>query len=444
MSTDNKVVWTEGMFLRTQHFQQADRYAERLVRGAVGSLRGYGWGLTELQINRELLSTGRFAISRCSGVLEDGTPFVVPDDADHPPPVELPENCRNCIVYLTLPVRQPGGIEFDSAGQEETVARYGIHEYEARDAAAGSETSALLSIGKLRLRFGLETDELAGYTTLGLARVVEVRADKNVVLDEAYIPPMLDCAASPVLSGFIAELQGLFHHRGQALGGRVAQAGTKGTSEFADFLLLQAVNRYEPLLSHLLSAANVHPEDLYANCVQMAGELATFTATGKRPPAFPSYRHEDLQATFRPVMAELRQSLSAVLEQTAIPIPLQERRFGIRVAQIADRSLLTQATFVLTVKAEMQADGVRRHFPSQAKLGPVEQIRELVNVALPGIKLRPLPVAPRQMPFNSGATYFELERNSPFWKQLGQSGGLAIHVAGNFPQLEMELWAIRG
>ena len=28
MSWDNKVVWSEGMFLRPQHFQQHDRYLE--------------------------------------------------------------------------------------------------------------------------------------------------------------------------------------------------------------------------------------------------------------------------------------------------------------------------------------------------------------------------------------------------------------------------------
>jgi type VI secretion system protein ImpJ len=41
-------------------------------------------------------------------------------------------------------------------------------------------------------------------------------------------------------------------------------------------------------------------------------------------------------------------------------------------------------------------------------------------------------------------TYFELERTGTFWKQLGQSGGIAIHLAGDFPKAELELWAIRG
>jgi type VI secretion system protein ImpJ len=176
----------------------------------------------------------------------------------------------------------------------------------------------------------------------------------------------------------------------------------------------------------------------------MAGEFATFTETTRRPNAYPAYRHEDLQRSFAPVVADLRRSLSAVLEQTAVAIPLQERRYGVRVGLITDRSILRAASFVLTVHADVPTENLRRLFPSQVKIGAVEHIRDLVNVAIPGIAVRPLPVAPRQIPFHAGASYFELERNSPHWQQMQSSGGFAIHVSGDFPNLRMELWAIRG
>jgi type VI secretion system protein ImpJ len=99
---------------------------------------------------------------------------------------------------------------------------------------------------------------------------------------------------------------------------------------------------------------------------------------------------------------------------------------------------------VLTVQADVPSDQLRRLFPSQVKIGAVEHIQDLVNVLLPGITVHPLPVAPRQIPFYAGASYFELDRNSPHWQQMQASGGFAIHVAGDFPNLRMELWAIRG
>jgi type VI secretion system protein ImpJ len=133
-----------------------------------------------------------------------------------------------------------------------------------------------------------------------------------------------------------------------------------------------------------------------------------------------------------------------VLEQTAIPIDLQDRKHGVRVAVIADIELQRNASFVLAVNAQMQGEALRARFPTQVKIGPAERLRDLVQLQLPGISLRPLPVAPRQIPFHAGFTYFELEtRGNELWKQLETSGGLAMHIAGDFPGLALEFWAIR-
>ena len=39
MTWHNKVMWTEGMFLQPQHFQQHDRYLTRLVDARIGAGR---------------------------------------------------------------------------------------------------------------------------------------------------------------------------------------------------------------------------------------------------------------------------------------------------------------------------------------------------------------------------------------------------------------------
>jgi type VI secretion system protein ImpJ len=445
MGWENKVVWTEGLFLQPQHLQQHDRYFERLVRVSTAALRPFSWGLTELELDSDLLTLGKFAVRGAAGVLPDGTPFSVPDDVDHPRPLDIAETARNNIVYLLLPTRQPSGTETAPADQQETVARFAVGEHEAIDTNAGYQGSATVPIGKLRLRYATEGEGREGHAAIGLTRIAEVRPDKSLVLDDNYIPPLLLSSASATLSGFVTQLQGLLHHRAEALGGRVSETATRGAGEISDYLMLQLCNRYEPLLTHFTGTlGQLHPETFYQAAVSLAGELATFTEARKRPAAFPTYKHDDLQATFRPVMAALRQSLSAVLEQNAVQIPLQERKFGIRVGPISDRTLVASGTWVLAVKAQMPAEALRRGFPNLVKIGPVEQIRELINVALPGVAVRALPVAPRQLPYYAGTTYFELDRSSPYWAALGRSGGIAIHVTGDVPGLEIECWAIRG
>ena len=221
------------------------------------------------------------------------------------------------------------------------------------------------------------------------------------------------------------------------MAGRVSQSGKGGSAEVGDFMMLQLVNRYEPVLAHYASLSGMHPEDLFRLLVMLAGEMATFTATSQRPGQMPTYRHDDLKASFEPVMKMLRDSLSMVLEQTAVPIPLKERGYGIRVGQVPDTSLLDDATFVLAGSASMTVEELQARFPPQVKIGSVETIRALVNSALPGVPIRPMPAAPRQIPFHAGNTYFELDRASEHWAALKTSGGFAIHVGGDFPDLQL-------
>lgn len=444
MTWDGKVVWTEGMFLRPQHFQQQDRYTEWLARARVAGLLPFAWGVSELAINRELLAVGKFAVLRARGVFEDGTPFDIPQTDPPPPPIDLPEGLTNAVVYLTVPVRQPQGVEVEVGDTFETAARYGAVKTETVDGVAGSTAVADVRVARLRLGFRLQRQELGGYHRLGLARVLEVKADKRATLDERFAPPALNAMTHPTLAGYLNETLGLLRHRADAVAARVAGAGGRGVAEVADFLMLQTINRVEPVLAAYAQLPDLHALTLYERLLSLAGEFATFTAAAKRPPTFPPYRHDDLQGTFEPVLAEIRRSLSAVLEQNAVPIDLQERKYGIRVGVAPDRSLFAGASFVLAVRADMPTETLRRNFPALVKIGPVEQIRELVNSQLPGVRVRPLPAAPRQIPFHAGAVYFELERGSPIWSQLSQSGGIALHLAGDFPQATMELWAIRG
>ncbi len=445
MRHENRVAWCEGMFLRVQHFQQADRWTERLVRNTTRNLSAYPWGVAEIGIDRSALAIGQFALSNVRGILPDGTPFEAPGDTDLPPPLELDETVKNATVYLALPARQPGKADMSSASRQETNSvRFVASNYEATDANVDTDFVAPIDVGRLSLKFLKTGDDVSGYDLIGLARVIEVRSDRAVILDPDFIPPSLNCAGSSRLTEMMTELLGIVRHRAQAISERIGDPTIRGTAEVGDYFLLQILNRADPLLAHLgANATRIHPIRFYEECLQLAGELATFTTEKKRATDFPPYRHDDLKASFGAVFDDLRASLSAVLEQAAVAIDLVERRHGVRVGTIHDRGLLRDAGFVLAVRADMPAEDIRRRLPAQIKVGPVERISELVNVALPGIPVRSLPVLPRQLPYRSGTIYFEIDTKAPLWKQLETSGAIALHLAGDFPGLELEMWALR-
>jgi type VI secretion system protein ImpJ len=443
MSWDNRVLWSEGLFLQPHHFQQHDRYVERLTRGQAGIGTPYPWGLKRLTIDQDLLGLGKLAVTDCAGVLPDGTPFDAPTSDLLPPPLDLGDDAAGQILYLALPLARPGATESGGPESRETMLRYRAGELTVRDNTQGPGTETLMEVGRLDLRLLRDRDARDGFACCGLARVLECRADRQAVLDNGYIPPSIDYRASGRLAAFTDELQGLLHRQAESRAGRVRGVGRGGVSDWADFLLLQLINRAEPLVIHLARIQGLHPEVLYRTLLALAGELATFASDAKRPPDFPPYRHDDLEATFTPLIDRLREYLSRETVERAIPIPIQERKFGFRVALVADRSLLASARFVLAGQAQVDSQVLRNRFPAQIKIGPIDKIQELVKLALPGIALRPMPTAPLEIPYHAGFDYFELDRTNDFWKQLAGSGGFGLHIGGEFPGLQLELWAIR-
>ncbi|MBL8481134.1 MAG: type VI secretion system baseplate subunit TssK [Rhodocyclaceae bacterium] len=444
MSEQDKVLWSDGLFLRPQHFQQQERYFESLLDRRLGVALAYAYGFASLRIDRALLNLGKVALAQASGQFQDGTPFQVPHDKAAPDPLDVPDTCRDAIVALVLPLRRPGlPDQAFQTGADPGPVRYLAEDQEVRDAIAQNDSQAVLKIGRPNLRIMLKTDAGSGFNSLGFARILEKRSDGRVVLDEEYIPPALDCGISDKLRGWLREITGLLRQRAQALAERVSRPGSKGVADFADFLLLQLCNRYDPLFAHLSQRMPLHAELFYSYALEMAGELATFGRKDRRSAEFPRYDHDDLQASFAPVLDQLRAALTAVLEQTAVAIPLQDRGKGVYIGAVHDLTLLRGASFVVAVNADMPAEQIRQHFPSQVKIGPVEKIRDLVMRHLPGIVVSPLPVAPRQIPFHAGYSYFELDRKSEFWRGVEVSRVVALHIAGDFPNLQLEMWAIR-
>lgn len=441
-----KVLWSEGLFLRPQHFQQQERYLENLVERRTSAIRSYGWGFETLELDDNSAAIGSIGLRQASGILPDGTVFNVPADDAAPAPLAIRlDHPKDSLVYLGVVAERPGVPSATLDEQDRLAAlRFGSGAVDIVDSNQGYPDPAPMQLGTLRLQV-LAASELSGaWCAMPLARIIERRADGQVILDRQFVGPSLSTNDCGLLRGYLGELRGLLAQRVDALSGRMAQPGRGGVAEIADFLLLQTVNRASALFEHLANLPRLHPETFYGTCVQLAGDLAAFGPDRKLSRPFPAYNHDDHGATFKPVISQLRLALSMVLEQSAIPIELHDRKYGVRVAVIPDKGLLADASFVLAVSAQVPSEILRQRFPGQLKVGPVEKIRDLVNLQLPGIGLRALPVAPRQIPFHAGFNYFELDTRHELWDLLKNSGGLAMHLAGEFPGLELEFWAVRG
>ena len=145
MSAHNRVIWSEGLFLQPQHFQQQERYFERYVETRCRPLVPHGWGFTEIEFERDLLSIGKAALRRLAGVFPDGTPFRMPDDDPLPAPLDIGADVRDQILYLAIALRRPGEMEADRDAGRDDLVRHDVRKEQARNATSNSGDPAGIS-----------------------------------------------------------------------------------------------------------------------------------------------------------------------------------------------------------------------------------------------------------------------------------------------------------
>lgn len=443
MAWEKRVVWSEGMLLQPQHFQQHSRYIEGQLRNMISVTQPNNWGIFAYEIDESHLKTGKFCLASASGILPDGSYFNFPSVDAMPLAIDLNENYLNQTIYLALTIRRHGNTESKRNTEDSTSYRYLVDEHDTRDISSSSSMQQTIEVSGFNFCLLTDKDDLNEFCCIPIAFIDDVSNAGVIQLKADFVFPTLNIKNNKFIKGFLSELVNLANHRISALSARVSVAGKATTTEVSDFLMLQTLNRYLPQLKQLDWAEQVSAYELYTLFIQLIGDMSTFIKADKQVADLATYDHKNLTKVFANLITELRQMFSVVLEQNSINIPLQDKKYGIRVGVVADQTLFSSASFVLAVSADISPDEIRQYFPPQVKIGAVEQIKELVNVQLPGILLNGLAVAPREIPYQRNYVYFELIPKGEYWQALTQSGGIAIHIGTNFPNLTMELWAIR-
>ena len=256
--------------------------------------------------------------------MPDGTPFDMPADSPLPPPIDVPEGAAKQIA-----------VAFDAGRRRRIRGRSTTARPKAPAATCSAprcfidSTSALrveeeIDIAHPRLGFELRKTAKPGYSGLAIARIVEVR-DKAIVFDEKFAPPVLTCAAHPVVEGWIDRVIGWIDNKLEELARYAADPTAGGGLQSADYFVLQLLNRHIPVLKHFRRSRYVHPERLYEELLRLVGELATFASPERRAHEYPAYDHDDLENIFEPVVRDMQDFLSARLGRRAIRLEIIER-----------------------------------------------------------------------------------------------------------------------
>ncbi|PIB12715.1 type VI secretion system baseplate subunit TssK [Vibrio rotiferianus] len=439
MTEYSLTAWCEGMFLRPQHFQQQDRALTSEFRDLAKYISPYYWGIWNLHLSEAALKDGQVRIDSLTAIFPDMTVIDCPNKHKSPKPVSIDRGVENTLIKIVLPELN-GQEKSVSPDNAEEIKRFSLDDVELIDSNTGLDEETI-QVKTFNIELKCSNEKLAGYVEIPVCRIKEVTPEGEVVLDEGFIPPSLNVKKNSQLTECLDNVTAMTKIRADSISQRLGQ-GKAASASAVDFIMLQMLNKYEAKFRHIKELDHITPVDFSMLLQSYLGELATFSNKSKRLPSVEQYDHLELGCFFQSLNQTISQYLSVVLDQTATKLPLESRQYGIHVAPLPDKKLLESCQFVLAVKADINTEEIRRLVPGQLKFGAVEQIRELINNQINGISVAPLSVVPRQIAYQTGYVYFEVIKKGHFWTRLSESGGMALHLSGNFPNAALELWCI--
>ena len=86
--SNRPVHWHEGMFLQPHHFQAADQYARHALRESEDWFHPFGWGLRQVELDRDAIANYTMTLRTCEARFKDGSKVIIPGDVAVDP-VEL-------------------------------------------------------------------------------------------------------------------------------------------------------------------------------------------------------------------------------------------------------------------------------------------------------------------------------------------------------------------
>ncbi|MER9177068.1 type VI secretion system baseplate subunit TssK [Mesorhizobium sp. M0955] len=432
MSDANRVLWSEGLFLRTQHFQQQDRFFEATVRGALQAGQLHTFGFQQLTLDKALLDAGQISILSARGIFPDGTPFSIPDQMDAPRPLPVTPDTGAGPVLVALPLEPAGGVGFDPAHAPPSGARYHGRIVSVRDAVQGGSDPEEIEIARPQSLLLAPGKSVGGYTALPIADIKGVRADGGVSLDETFLPPALVTGAVAWYRQLLLEVVTGLDQIAEAHGKMVM--GGPGRS-VEDLLMLNLANAARPRLAHMLAQDVFHPAELYLELAGLAGSMATYGSSARRLGEVPAYDHMAPGPPFSALADALRSLILSLryIEPKSRALPVMRHSTNVWKIRIDNPKLLVASRIVIRVGSELSEDALRKIFVNQATVGSADEFEGLWKSRLPGIPLKPLHSQPREIPYDGDRLCLELDQKSEHWASLLGAPGFVIGVSGVLP-----------
>ena len=447
MSRARNVVWTEGLFLTPHIFQQADRYREDLLHFRIQGLIPFAWGVSESEVDRDGLPNGFFTLHRCRGVMPDGLTVQIPDEDPAPEVRSLkelfPPSAQTLDVYLAIPAAGSGSVNFRTTnGSGDYSTRYQMDLLRVADETTeGNECEIPTAKKNFQILFSGES--LEGKIWMKIAELGRSAAGVITLNDAAYVPPTIALSGSGSLMAILHRILEMLAAKSSALSNQRRHITEFGSSDIANFWLLHTVNSCVPILSHFyLSLQSPSGATLYGSEPACGGTEHVRSASRSHVTCLGTITRIFL----RPLMNSRERSAFCWIpsyRRNTSSFPLEKTPQLWYLGHILDDRLLQSSQFFLAANAQVAANRLIEDVPVKAKISSPDEIGALIGRAVSGVQISHEPIPPSGIPVKPGFKYYHLHASGRWWETICKARGVALYLPDEFPELKVELIAVK-
>ena len=353
------LLWSEGTFLKPQHFQQFDMYVQSLHTPFYDFISPFFWGIADLKIdnNEGFLTDNQFRILKVKFIFKDKT-YVTYDENSvnesnahihHLLNIDMDWKDKKLLsIYAVLKkVKHDMNnvIDIDNDTQIGHIKTRFISS-DSSDYLANDHKSIHLKEGKkekihkldyfIKIIPEYEKDKYMEFERIEIAKLE--KHGSNLMLSDTFIPASVTLRSSKRLRDFIKDniyaklkkYSNAFQEHKKTL--ELSSVINKKYVEL--FQAIIVLNRYIPYLYHVIDFnkyCNIHPWSVYLKLMELIGELSTFSDKtdifGKAENSdeeISIYKHDDLWRCYS-IIPDIINNLLTALKVPVYSTPLKKK-----------------------------------------------------------------------------------------------------------------------
>ncbi|RDU62932.1 type VI secretion system baseplate subunit TssK [Helicobacter didelphidarum] len=464
MANNLKVAWLNGMSIDKVHFEQQERYMERNINQKTIALHNYFYGILHLELASDLLSQGKIAVQRISGIAQDGSVFNAPEEDLLPIPLEISNsNLKNPIITLRIQTSLDtiADISIQNAiADSKYIATQALISSRIHDEMQlKNEESIQLSddetintsysqekinvlLASLRLSLGFLGNKSPNELEIPICKIKNIDSNNKITLDDSFIPTSLDIAKISMVRMFIDEMiHSTKQHKDSLTLIFKGIDQTKNTLDFSTYLSLNLLKKWNLIFQTLKYKDKLHPEYLYDKLIEFQADLMAFQNDEKFSHFIP-YNHTNLTETITPILNNLRITFAKIIAPKYIMANVVNVGNGFYDCMFDNAGIIENSEIFLAVSSTSSLEYLQANFKTQCKILTQSKIRNIVASQLKGINIEQIPLIPSSLPHLNGYVYYKLDKSDKSFEAFKNENIISLYITTNILNPDIKIWAI--